>query len=211
MERGRFITFEGGEGCGKSTQIALLAESLRAEGVELVCVREPGGTALCERVRALLKDGCGEAPCDESELLLFLAARAQLVRKVIEPALRQGKWVLCDRFTDSTVAYQGYGRGLDMKFLAAANEFASASLRPDLTLFLDVSDSVALERRLARERATAVAADRIELAGAGFHRRLAEGFRALAAAEPERIATIDAGGTVEEVRERIWTSLERIR
>ena len=209
--RGRFITFEGGEGCGKSTQLKRLADRLAREGVEVECVREPGGTLLCERVRSILKEESADPPCDECELLLFLAARAQLVREVIAPRLEAGKWVLSDRFSDSTVAYQGYGRGLDMTFLRAANAFACGGIKPDLTLLLDVGEKEALERRCRRELATDTSADRIELAGADFHRRLADGFRKIAAAEPERIVTIDAGGTIDEVGERIWKSLKRLR
>ena len=127
MARGKFITFEGGEGCGKTTQLARLASRLESEGIEVVSVREPGGTALCERLRYLLKDYREDAPCDKSELLLFLAARAQLVKEVIEPSLNSGKWVLSDRFSDSTIAYQGYGRNLDMDFLLSANDFATGA------------------------------------------------------------------------------------
>ena len=120
MSRGRFITFEGGEGCGKSTQARRLKEALEAVGVEVVLTREPGGTPLAEEVRRLIKDPFDDPPCDRSELLLFLAARAQLVRNVIRPALAAGKWVVSDRFGDSTVAYQGYGRGLPLDFIASA-------------------------------------------------------------------------------------------
>jgi dTMP kinase len=209
--RGRFITFEGGEGCGKSTQLGRLARALEAEGIGTVSVREPGGTPLCERVRELLKEKTSDPPCDESELLLFLASRAQLVRSVIVPALETGKWVLCDRFSDSTVAYQGYGRGLDMEFLCAANAFACGGTKPDLTLFLDVDAETALARRRRREQDTGTCADRIELAGGAFHRRLAEGFRRIAAAEPGRVVTVDASGTEDEVWEKVWKSLKRLR
>ena len=129
MARGRFITFEGGEGCGKSTQVRRLKEALETEGVEVVLTREPGGTPLSEEVRRLIKDQPIDPPCDRSELLLFLAARAQLVRNVIRPALAAGKWVVSDRFSDSTLAYQGYGRGLSLAFIASANDFACEGLR----------------------------------------------------------------------------------
>ena len=211
MTRGRFITFEGGEGCGKSTQVRRLVSALEAEGTEVVQVREPGGTPLAEEIRRLLKDFSADAPCDRSELLLFLAARAQLVMNVIRPALAEGKWVVSDRFSDSTIAYQGYGRGLSLAFIEAANAFACKELRPDLTLLLDVSPEVAAARMRSREAATHVAADRIERAGAEFHARLRKGFAALAAAEPGRILTIDANGAEDEVWEKVWMSLKRIR
>ena len=131
MTRGKFITFEGGEGCGKSTQIRRLKEALEKGGIDVLLTREPGGTWLSEEIRHLIKDQTTDAPCDRSELLLFLAARAQLVRNVIRPALESGKWVLSDRFSDSTLAYQGYGRGLPLDDLRRMNEFACEGLKPD--------------------------------------------------------------------------------
>ena len=205
--RGRFVTLEGGEGGGKTTQAKRLVEALRAEGVDAILVREPGGTPLGESVRHLLKDPTGDAPCDRCELLLFLAARAQLVRNVIRPALAAGTWVVSDRFSDSTIAYQGYGRGLPLADVAAANDFACEGLRPDLTLLLDVAPETAAARMRGREAATHTAADRIELAGDDFHARLRKGFAALAAAEPGRIRVIDANGTAEQVWEQTWKSL----
>lgn len=210
VKRGRFITFEGGEGCGKSTQIKRLEEYLRTFGVEVLLTREPGGTRLAELVRGLLKDEKQDPPCDRAELLLFLAARAQLVRNVIKPALESGKWVLSDRFSDSTFAYQGYGRGLDLDVLAVANDFACEGLKPDLTLLLDVPPEVAAARMRRRESETNTTADRIELAGDEFHSRLREGFRELAAAEPDRIVTVDASGTPDEVWEIVCRSLKRL-
>lgn len=197
--RGRFITFEGGEGCGKSTQSKRLAEAVRASGVEVVMTREPGGTRLAELIRGLLKDEREDPPCDRSELLLFLAARAQLVKNVIVPALDAGKWVISDRFSDSTFAYQGYGRGLPLDVLRLANDFACEGLRPDLTLLLDVRPEVAQARMRGREAATNTSADRIELAGDSFHARLRAGFLEMAAAEPDRIKVIDANGSPDEV------------
>lgn len=197
--QGRFITFEGGEGCGKSTQSRRLAEALREKGVEVVMTREPGGTRLAELIRSLLKDEIEDPPCDRSELLLFLAARAQLVSNVIVPALAAGKWVISDRFSDSTFAYQGYGRGLPLDVLRLANDFACGGLRPDLTLLLDVRPEVAAARMRRREAATNTAADRIELAGDGFHARLRTGFLEMAEAEPDRIRVIDANGSPDEV------------
>jgi dTMP kinase len=207
MARGRFITFEGGEGCGKSTQVRRLAAALESAGIEVVLTREPGGTRLAELVRGLLKDEREDPPCDRSELLLFLAARAQLVKNVIRPALAAGKWVVSDRFSDSTFAYQGYGRGLPLDVIRLANDFACDGLKPDLTLLLDVDAATAARRMRGREAATATTADRIEQAGDAFHARLAQGFQELAAAEPDRIKRIDASGTPDDVEGRIWTLL----
>lgn len=209
MARGRFITFEGGEGCGKSTQVKRLREALVASGVEVVLTREPGGTWLSEEIRHLIKDQMTDAPCDRSELLLFLAARAQLVRNVIRPALDAGKWVVSDRFSDSTLAYQGYGRGLPLDFLRSANDFACEGLKPDLTLLLDVDPEVSRARMRSREAATNTTADRMERAGEEFHARLRTGFAELARAEPGRIVTIDANGTPDEVWEGVWKSMRR--
>ena len=211
MSRGKFITFEGGEGCGKSTQVRRLKAALEAEGLQVLLTREPGGTSLSEEIRRLIKDQATDAPCDRAELLLFLAARAQLVRNVIAPALAAGTWVVSDRFSDSTLAYQGYGRGLDLTTIARTNDFACAGLKPDLTLLLDVDPAVAAARLRRREAATVTGPDRIEQAGAAFHERLRQGFHELAAAEPERIVTLDANGTPDEVWEKVWTSLTPIR
>lgn len=206
---GRFITFEGGEGCGKSTQVKRLQASLAREGIEVVVTREPGGTRLAELVRGLLKDETEDPPCDRAELLLFLAARAQLVRNVIRPSLAAGKWVVSDRFSDSTFAYQGYGRGLPLDILRLANDFACEGLRPDLTILLDVDPETSRRRMRGREAATQTEADRIERAGEEFHRRLRGGFAALAEAEPDRIVTIDASGSPDEVEDAVWKSLKR--
>jgi len=211
MSRGRFITFEGGEGCGKSTQVMRLKAALERNGVEVLLTREPGGTWLSEEIRHLIKDQETDAPCDRAELLLFLAARAQLVKNVIRPALEKGVWVISDRFSDSTMAYQGYGRGLPLDDLRQANAFACDGLEPDLTFLLDVDPEVACRRMRQRETATHTEADRIERAGADFHARLRGGFAALAKAHPERIVTIDANGNPDEVWERIWNSMMRIR
>ena len=201
--RGMFITFEGGEGCGKSTQSKRLAAALAERGVEVVTTREPGGTRLAELIRSLLKDEREDPPCDRSELLLFLAARAQLVRNVIAPALAAGKWVVSDRFSDSTFAYQGYGRGLPLDVLRLVNDFACEGLKPDLTLLLDVRPEVAASRMRSREAATNTSADRIEQAGDAFHSRLRAGFLEMAAAEPDRIKVIDANGSPDDV----WRSV----
>ena len=209
MARGKFITFEGGEGCGKSTQVKRLKEALEKTGVEVLLTREPGGTWLSEEIRHLIKDQTTDAPCDRSELLLFLAARAQLVKNVIRPALEAGKWVVSDRFSDSTIAYQGYGRGLPLDILKDMNNFACEGLKPDLTLLLDVTPETSHARMHQREVATNTTGDRIELAGDEFHRRLRRGFAELAKVCPERIVTIDANGTVDEVWENVWKLMRR--
>ena len=202
--KGRFISFEGGEGCGKTTHIALLAERLRAKGIEVVLTREPGGTPLCEAIRGLLQlDTAGESPVPEAEALLFCASRAQLVRNVIRPALERGAWVLCDRFADSTLAYQGYGRGFPLDALRALLSFATGGLLPDTTFLLAAS----LETRNGRLDArygTGVGADRFEREEDDFHRRVREGFEALADAEPDRIIRIETERPVEETADEIW-------
>lgn len=209
--KGRFITFEGGEGCGKSTQVRRLKEALEAEGHEVLLTREPGGTRLSELIRGLLKDEREDPPCDRAELLLFLAARAQLVRNVIRPALDAGTWVVSDRFSDSTFAYQGYGRGLPLDVLRLANDFACEGLKPDLTVLLDVDTETSRARLRKREAATNTTADRIEQAGDVFHARLRQGFLEMAAQEPNRIVTIEASGTPDEVWEKVWKSLTPLR
>ena len=205
---GRFITFEGGEGCGKSTQIRLLADRLRAAGKEVLLTREPGGTALAEKIRTLVREESDDPPNSRAETLLFLASRAQVVEGVIRPALESGTWVLCDRFADSTFAYQGYGRGLDLDELRRINSFATGGLAPDRTILLNVSPEVSATRMRAREAATNTGADRMEKAGDDFHFRLRRGFLELAAAEPERFSVIQADGGVEEVGEAVWNSIQ---
>ena len=210
MARGKFITFEGGEGCGKSTQVKRFAAALESRGIKVLLTREPGGTRLAELVRGLLKDEVEDPPADRAELLLFLAARAQLVRNVIRPALEEGTWVVSDRFSDSTVAYQGYGRGLPLDFVRAANDFACEGLRPDLTFLLDLDPAVAHARMRGREQETNTAADRIERAGDEFHARLRRGFLALAAADAPRFAVIDASATPDEVFSSILSAASRL-
>lgn len=197
--RGKFISFEGPEGGGKSTHAAALADALRAEGKTVLVTREPGGTRLAELIRGLVREELDDPPVTRAEVLLFLASRAQLVANVIKPALARGEWVLCDRFSDSTFAYQGYGRGIDVQLLKELNEFATEGLVPDLTILLDVPPEVSRARIAERQRATSTSADRIEAAGEAFHKRLREGFLALAKAEPERFAVIDSSGAPADV------------
>ena len=207
--RGKFITFEGPEGGGKSTHIRELAEQLRAEGLTVLVTREPGGTLLAEKIRGLLREELDDPPVTRSEVLLFLAARAQVVSQVIRPALARGEWVLCDRFADSTFAYQGYGRGVDVGLLRNLNDFATESLVPDLTILLDVPLEVSRARLKERQAATSTVADRIEQAGVMFHRRLREGFLELARAEPERFVTIDSSGDRADVSAAVIAAVRR--
>ena len=208
--RGKFITFEGPEGSGKSTHVRELAEQLRAEGHTVLVTREPGGTLLAEKIRSLLRDELDDPPVTRSEVLLFLAARAQVVSQVIRPALARGEWVLCDRFADSTFAYQGYGRGIDVGLLRNFNDFATEGLTPDMTILLDVPLEVSRVRLAERQAATATAADRIEQAGTMFHRRLREGFLELARAEPGRFVMIDATGDRTEVSAAVFAAVQRL-
>ncbi len=210
MSPGRFITVEGIEGVGKSTQVAALARGLEARGLEVCVTREPGGTPLAERIRSLvLERGVEDLP-PIAELLLMFAARAVHLGGLIEPALRAGRWVLCDRFTDATYAYQGGGRGLDPAAIASLEAWVQGARRPDLTLLLDLPVARALER--ARRRGTGT--DRFESQRLEFFERVRRAYLERAAREPERIVVIDAAGAPEAVaravaraiEERGWTS-----
>jgi len=210
MNRGVFITFEGPEASGKSTHIRLLAERLRARGIAVTLTREHGGTPLGEAIRRLLQhDGSGEAPVPQAEVLLFLASRAQHVARVIEPALSRGEWVLCDRFSDSTLAYQGYGRGFDLAQLRAVDAFATCALTPDLTVLLDVTPETSRRRLRARQAQTDAAPDRIERETDAFHARLRAGFLELAAAEPRRVTVLTTEREQEQVAAEILAAVER--
>jgi dTMP kinase len=202
MGRGRLITFEGGEGCGKSTQIALLAKRLEQAGHSCRTVREPGGTPLGEKIRHLVKldpDGHGMAP--ETELLLMNASRAELVRRILLPELAAGRMLLCDRFYDSTIAYQAFGRELPLERVRSVIEAAVGTLRPDLTLWLRVPPGEARQRVQRRNDG----GDRFEAEQAAFFARVEEGYQAIAAAEPHRVRAVDGTGSPELVHERIWS------
>ena len=209
--RGKFITFEGPEGGGKSPHVRELAEQLRAEGKTVLVTREPGGTRLAELIRGLVREEVEDPPVTRCEVLLFIAARAQVVSEVIRPALARGEWVICDRFADSTFAYQGYGRGIDVGLLKNFNDFATEGLVPDLTILLDVPPETSKARLAERQAATATSADRIEQAGDMFHRRLRDGFLELAKAEPDRFVVIDSSGPREEVSDRVWTAVRNLQ
>ena len=192
--RGLFITVEGIDGCGKSTQARLIAAALEAAGHDVLRLREPGGVKISEQIRAILLDPANAEMGDVCELLLYEAARAQLVHQVIRPALAAGKTVVCDRFYDSTTAYQAFADGLDRDMVFQANELAVDGCRPNLTFVFDLPVEDALRRRSGRE-----AEDRLELKGLEFQERVAAGFRAVAADEPDRVKLIDAGGSIAEV------------
>jgi len=205
MSRGRFITFEGTEGGGKSTQIQLLAERLRAGGFPVRTLREPGGTPVGEEIRHLLKHSeANRAMTPEAELLLICASRAQLVREVIRPALAAGETVLCDRFYDSTIAYQGYGRQLNLDLVRAVIDFAVRETRPDLTLLLHVPLKVSEARRAARAGNAPALRDRFEEADRAFFQRVEDGYLRIARAEPHRVKVIDATPGVETVAQVVW-------
>lgn len=201
--KGRFITLEGGEGAGKSTCLDVIAEHLRARGVALHVTREPGGTPLAEAIRALLLQKREEPVAAEAELLLVFAARAQHLAQVIRPALARGEWILCDRFTDATYAYQGGGRGLPVARIAALEAMVQDDLRPDLTLLLDLP----VEQGLARADARAER-DRFESEQQAFFERVRAAYRARAAAEPLRFRTIDASRPLDEVRSAVRATLD---
>jgi dTMP kinase len=200
--KGIFITFEGTEGGGKSTQIQVLAERLRQMGRTVRVLREPGGTPIGEEIRHTLKHSeANRAMTAEAELLLMNASRAQLVREIIRPALAAGEIVLCDRFHDSTTAYQGHGRELDLARVKSIIDFAVGETRPDLTLLLDVPLEVSEARRLSRQAAQR---DRMEEAGRAFFQRVQQGYQSIAGDEPERVRVIDATKSIETVSASIW-------
>lgn len=204
MARGRFITFEGGEGAGKSTQLKRLVARLEAAGLEVVATREPGGSPGAESIRALVLNGAADRWSPVTETLLMYAARRDHIERVIRPALDRGAWVVCDRFADSTRAYQGVGGGADPALIAALETHILEDVRPDLTLVFDFPP----ETGLARATARAGAELRFESKGMSFHERLREGFLAIAAAEPERCAVIDAEGSIEAVDAAVWATVQ---
>jgi dTMP kinase len=203
VARGRFITFEGGEGAGKSTQLKRLAARLRAAGLEVVATREPGGSPGAEAIRDLVLNGPADRWSPVTETLLMYAARRDHVERVIRPALARGAWVVCDRFADSTRAYQGAAGGTDPELIAALERYVLGEVRPDLTLIFDFPPESGLARAAARPGAEM----RFESKGMAFHERLRAGFLAIAAAEPERCALIDAAGSVEAVEAAVWAAV----
>lgn len=211
MSKGRFITFEGTEGCGKSTQIKLLADRLAALGHRVRLLREPGGTPIGEEIRHTLKSSPNNgAMTAEAELLLMNASRAQLVREIIRPALAAGEIILSDRFYDSTTAYQGHGRELDLEKVRAIIEFAVGETKPDLTLFLHVPAEVSAERLRSRQSTQPVVRDRIEEADRKFFERVAHGYGVIAASESQRVKFINGAQPVDVVRNAIWEIVQPI-
>jgi len=205
---GRFITFEGGEGSGKTTQLKGLLATLRALDREVIETRDPGGTAIGNQMRGLLLDGENARMVPIAELLLYEASRAQLVREVIRPALAAGKIVLCDRFTDSTVAYQGYGRGLDLGLIDRLNDLAADGLRPHLTLLLDLDPAVGLVRVSERLTHPRPHRDRLEGERLEFHQRVRSGYRTIATQDPERVVVLDAMQGILEIEAQIRRRIE---
>ncbi len=210
MEQGIFITFEGSEGCGKSTQVERLSSRLTAlvKGKPLLTLREPGGTALGEEIRRLLKlTAPGWSVVPEAELLLFAASRAQLVRETIAPTLAAGGIVICDRFLDSTTVYQGVGRRLDLREVATINEFAAGARRPDITFLLDLPSPDALERLRRRTLWANLPPDRMELELPAFYEQVRTGYLALAALHPDRVVTVNAALSPDEIERLLWSHL----
>jgi len=204
VTQGKFITFEGGEGAGKSTQLKRLVASLEAQGRAVTATREPGGSPGAEDIRALVLQGQADRWSPTTETLLMYAARRDHVERVIRPALDRGAWVVCDRFADSTRAYQGAAGGTDPRLISALETYILEEVRPDLTLVFDLPAEVGLERAHAR----AGAEMRFESKGMAFHERLREGFRAIAAAEPARCAMIDATGDMDTVERAVWAAVD---
>jgi dTMP kinase len=211
MAKGLFITFEGTEGCGKSTQVELLARRLSAIGHRVRTLREPGGTPIGEEIRHTLKHSrANEAMTAQAELLLMNASRAQLVREVVRPALAAGEIIVCDRFYDSTTAYQGYGRQLDMKMVQAVIDIAVGETRPNLTLLLTVPHEISELRRAKRQSTLPFMRDRMEEADRKFFARVEEGFKTIAASHPNRVRMVDGSAPMEVVCEKIWELVQPV-
>ena len=200
--RGAFVTFEGCEGSGKSTQIRLLAEKLTASGEDFIVTREPGGSDVAEQIRKIILDGKNTAMCDECEALLYAAARVQHLKEIVAPALEAGKLVICDRYVDSSLAYQGAARGLGYDYIAEINSWALDKYAPDLTVFLNISPKAAFERKHGADKD-----DRIEALGLEFHDKVYNGYLGLIDKYP-RICAVECGGSKWETNERIYQLLK---
>jgi len=205
MQKGLFITFEGTDGSGKTTQIKLVEEYIRENGYEVVLSREPGGTKVSELIRNLVLDPANSEIVPLTEMILYAASRAQHVAQLIKPAVEMGKIVICDRFVDSSYAYQGCGRGVDLKIVADINRAAIDGMVPDITFFLDIDPEIALKRRI-----NSTGADRIEQEKLEFHMRVYDGYKKMALLYPDRIMTIDANKTIEEISFQIKEYLKEI-
>jgi dTMP kinase len=205
---GRFITLEGLDGCGKSTQLELLGEYLREQGNAVITTREPGGTLVGQRIREVLLDVSQETIHPLTELTLMFAARAQHVEQVILPALERGEWVLCDRFTDSSTAYQGYGRGLPLESIMALEKLLCHGVRPDLTLMLDIDAATSIERTGVRNRKVRQPDTRFEQESRQFFERVREGYLAIARQEPQRVRLIEGSKSIEQVAATIRSAVD---
>ena len=204
MTRGRFITFEGGEGAGKSTQVRRLVARLQAEGVDVVATREPGGSPGAEAIRNLVLTGEADRWSPTTETLLMYGARRDHIERTIMPALERGAWVVCDRFADSTRAYQGGAGGVEPAFISALEAHVLGGARPDLTMVFDLPVDLGLARAEAFAKADGHAETRFESKGLAFHERLRAAFLEIARREPERCALIDAAGSIDEVEAAVW-------
>ncbi|MDD4899968.1 MAG: dTMP kinase [Candidatus Omnitrophica bacterium] len=200
--KGKFITFEGSEGCGKSTQSKMLAAYLKKNGLSVVYVREPGGTRISEKIRSILLDTKNDRMAQESEMLLYMAARAQIVKEIILPALKKGKIVISDRFLDSTLAYQGYGLGMDLDFIRQVGKFVSLGIKPGLTIFLDLPVKKGLKHRKFCE-------DRIEKRSLDYHGRVRQGYLKLARLEPARIKVVSVEQEKAKTQSKIRELVEK--
>ncbi len=200
--KGKFITFEGCEGSGKSTQIELFRKYLEKKGIEYLFVREPGGTEISEKIRAIILDVNNKEMCDEAEALLYASARAQLIKEKILPALNSGKLVLCDRYIDSSFAYQAHARGLGIDFISKINSYAIENCMPDKTVFLNISSKDAFMRKGGADKD-----DRIELSGEDFHQKVYEGYLKVAKMYPERFLLIDCLGEKQQTHKNIIKAL----
>ena len=200
--RGKFITFEGSEGCGKSTQSRLLYEYLKSKGKRVIYLREPGATKISEKIRDILLDAKNQLIVPETEMLLYMAARAQIVAELIEPALKEGAVVICDRFLDSTLAYQGYGLGMDIDLIKRVGSFTTQGIKPDLTLFLDLAVKHGLKHRQ-------MSLDRIEMRSVNYHLRVRRGYLKLASQEPKRIKVVKVEKNKYETQSKISELVEK--
>ena len=202
--RGKFITFEGCEGCGKSTQVKLFNEYLTKENIPHIFTREPGGEKISEEIRRILLDANNKEMTDECEALLYAASRVQHLSDRVEPALSQGKLVVCDRYVDSSLAYQAYARGLGVDFVGKINAYALTNYRPDVTIFIDLTPEAAFLRKHGADEN-----DRLEQAGMAFHKKVYAGYKQLAANEPDRIVCIDGTQTPDEVFADVLKALQK--
>ncbi len=201
--KGKFITFEGCEGVGKSRQIRLVEEYLQKNKIDYYLTREPGGTPVSEQIRSVILDGKNVAMADECEALLYAAARVQLLKEVVGPKIESGQLVLCDRYIDSSLAYQGYARGLGVEFVEKINDFAIKNFMPDFTVFLDLPPEQAFLRKGGVDKG-----DRVELSGKEFHQKVYEGYKSLAKKYPERFIVIDASGEKEQTHAKVINALK---